>query len=73
MIENKDTYLEKLTAMLRECFDTEGTHAVLVVGNDKTRIMGLYAVNADQAQVGQLVTAAASCVLDDAQQEHILN
>ena len=72
-IENKDEYLEKLTAMLRECFENEGTHAVLVVGNDSTRIMGMYAVNANSFEVGQLVTAAAGYCLEDATQERTVN
>jgi predicted regulator of Ras-like GTPase activity (Roadblock/LC7/MglB family) len=73
MIEDKEGYLEKLTAMLRECFDGEGVHAVLVVGNDHTRIMGMYAINADQEQVGQLITAAASYCIEDAEKERVIN
>ena len=72
-IEDKDTYIKKLLELLEGCFVDEGQHAVLVVGNDATRIMGLYAVNANNEQVGSLVTAAASYVIEDATTERVIN
>lgn len=72
-IEDRDTYLEKLTGLLRGCFENEANHAVLVVGNDHTRIMGVYAVNANQDQVGALVTAVATYCLEDVMTERTVN
>jgi hypothetical protein len=73
-IENPEEYLAKLFELLQQCFNEKGrTHAVLVVGNDMTRIMSLHAVNADANQVGQLITAAAAYCLEDAQEERTIN
>lgn len=65
-IENKDSYLEKLNELLLECFTDEDVHAIVIVGNERTHIMGMYAVNANTAQVGALVTAAATYCIEDA-------
>lgn len=65
-VENEETYLQKLNEMLRECFTDADVHAILVIGNERTRIMAMYAVNANQQQVGELVTAAASYCIEDA-------
>jgi len=68
-LENKTEYLQKLNELLAECFTNEDVHAIVILGNERTRILAMYAVNADSAQVGGLVTAAATYVIEDARTE----
>jgi hypothetical protein len=62
--KEKLLYLERLTTVIRECLITNADtkHALLIVANDTTEALSLFAINADEALLNPLVRAATHIV-----------
>lgn len=57
--EDEAEYLQKLTAILKDCLTGERKkHAMLVVANDDSQTIAMYSVNANDLFVDALLAAA---------------
>lgn len=65
MDENeKLEYIDRLTKVITECLTTheETKHALLIVANDKTESVSLFAINAGEEILAPLVKSAVQIV-----------
>lgn len=61
--DDKQRYLKQLTEVVQDCMDMpDMKHGLLIVANDDTEMLSLFAINADEDVLPTLLMAASKVV-----------
>ena len=61
--DDKQRYVKQLTKVVQDCMDLPSMkHGLLIVANDDTEMLSLFAINADEEVLPTLLMAASKVV-----------